>query len=165
MIKLKLHWQILIALLLAVFIGIVFPAQVKWVSWMGVLFLKALKMVIIPLIFTSIASGIVNLGTGSNLGRLSAKVFSYYGVTSIFAIVTGLLFANLIKPGVGITNTISETASEISSSKISIWDTLLNIIPENIMDSWIRGGLPTRQMQRNEDYLRRCQEKSHQNVN
>ena len=39
------------------------------------------------------------------------------------------------------------------------------IIPENSMDSWVRGGLPTRQMQRNEDYLRRCQEKTHQNVN
>jgi len=42
---------------------------------------------------------------------------------------------------------------------------LVHIIPENSMDSWIRGGLPTRQMQRNEDYLRRCQEKTHQNVN
>jgi hypothetical protein len=42
---------------------------------------------------------------------------------------------------------------------------LKHIIPENSMDSWIRGGLPSRQMQRNEDYLRRCQEKTHQNVN
>ena len=42
---------------------------------------------------------------------------------------------------------------------------LEHIIPENSMDSWVRGGLPTRQMQRNEDYLRRCQEKSHQTVN
>ena len=42
---------------------------------------------------------------------------------------------------------------------------IVHIIPENSMDSWVRGGLPTRQMQRNEDYLRRCQEKTHQNVN
>lgn len=41
----------------------------------------------------------------------------------------------------------------------------VHIIPENSMDSWVRGGLPTRQMQRNEDYLRRCQDKTHQNIN
>ena len=96
MLKLKLHWQILIALILGGLIGGYFPDAVKYISWMGDLFLRALRMVIVPLILTSIISGVTTIGNAENLGRLGAKTLTYYITTSLFAIVTGLLFVNTL---------------------------------------------------------------------
>jgi len=71
--KIKLHWQILIALILAVAFGYFVPDLVQYVSWMGVVFLRGLNMVVVPLILSSIISGVASIGSGSNLGRLGVK--------------------------------------------------------------------------------------------
>ena len=97
--KIKLHWQILIALVIAIFYGVVFTEYVSYVSWMGDLFLRALKMIIVPLIFTSIVTGVANIGNAENLGRLGLKTFSYYLLTTTFAILTGLVFVNILVNG------------------------------------------------------------------
>ncbi len=136
MLKLKLHWQIIIALVLAVVYGIVLPNQVSYVSWMGTIFLNGLKMVIIPLIFSSIASGMINMGTGKNLGRLGLKTIGYYMLTSLLAIVTGLILVNLFKPGLGIELAEKTTEEVISGgTKIPLADTLINIVPSNIFQA------------------------------
>src|SRR3990172_3456442 len=101
MLKLKLHWQILIALIIAVLYGIFFTSYVSYVTWMGELFLRALKMIIVPLILSSIISGVANIGDAHNLGRLGLKTFTYYITTSLFAILTGLVLVNIIQPGIG----------------------------------------------------------------
>lgn len=96
--KIAFHWQILISLVIAVIFGIYFPTQVKYISWMGDVFLRLLKMLIIPLVLSSLISGVTNIGGSRNLGRLGLKTMSYYIVTSILAILTGLLLMNLFKP-------------------------------------------------------------------
>ena len=101
MLKLKLHWQILIALIIAIVYGLALTDYAYFVTWMGELFLRALKMIIIPLILTSIISGVTSIGDAQNLGRLGFKTITYYISTSLFAIVTGLFFVNLIQPGIG----------------------------------------------------------------
>jgi len=73
--KIALHWQILIALIFSILYGIFFTEYVAYVSWMGEIFLRLLKMVIVPLIFTSIISGVTGIGTAENLGRLGMKTF------------------------------------------------------------------------------------------
>ncbi len=98
--KFALHWQILTALIFGILYGLYLTEYVSYISWMGVIFMRALKMLIIPLIVTSITSGIANIGSGK-LGRLGLKTISYYMITSIFAILAGLLMVNLLKPGVG----------------------------------------------------------------
>ena len=100
--KLKLHWQILISLFLAVLFGYYVPQGIRYTSWMGDIFLTALKMVIVPLILSSIISGVTSMGSGKNLGRLGGKTLLYYISTSTFAIFTGLVLVNVIRPGVGI---------------------------------------------------------------
>jgi Na+/H+-dicarboxylate symporter len=101
MFKIKLHWQILIALVLAILFGLFLTGYVKYVTWIGDLFLRALKMIIVPLILTSIISGVANIGGASNLGKLGLKTLTYYLVTSLLAIIVGLTMVNLIQPGVG----------------------------------------------------------------
>ena len=108
LLQLKLHWQILIALALAVPVGlwagrdggafgITFYAVFDFV---GTLFLNALKMLIVPLIMASIISGIAGIGSSSALGRLGGRTLLYYMTTSLLAILVGLLLVNMIAPGV-----------------------------------------------------------------
>ncbi len=96
----RLHWQIAVALgaglALGSFIG---EPAVPWVGWMGTVFIRLLRMVIVPLVLTSITSGIASVGSGRSLGRLGAKTLAYYVTTSILAILVGLVLVNVIQPG------------------------------------------------------------------
>ena len=134
--KFKLHWQILVALVLAIIYGSIFKESVNYVSWLGDLFIRALKMIVIPLIITSLITGITNVGSSKSLGRLSAKTLVYYISTSLLAIVTGLLLVNLIKPGTGFEITVTEEISEYSIVQKPLKDTLINIIPDNIFKAF-----------------------------
>jgi Na+/H+-dicarboxylate symporter len=106
--KIKLHWQILIAIVLAAiagtitgtdasFLGITFVSMYDFV---GTLFMNALRMIIVPLIMASIIVGIANIGSGNDLGRLGGKTLLYYAFTSTMAILIGLFFVNLMTPGI-----------------------------------------------------------------
>jgi Na+/H+-dicarboxylate symporter len=108
MIKLKLHWQILIALLLAAVAGSLAGTDatlfgVRWYAvfdFIGTLFLNALKMLIVPLVVSSIIVGIAGIGGGGAFGRLGAKTLTYYATTSLFAILIGLAIVNMTAPGI-----------------------------------------------------------------
>jgi Na+/H+-dicarboxylate symporter len=133
--KIALHYQILIALLVAIAIGYLFPNQVHYFSWIGDLFLRALRMVIVPLIFTSIVSGVISMGSSGQLGRLGLKTFGYYMLTSTFAILTGLLFVNMIQPGIGADLGLKQNVDHLPTDTLTFQDTLLNIIPTNIVEA------------------------------
>jgi len=139
--KIKLHWQILIAFILAVLFGYFIPGGVKYVSWIGDIFLRALKMVIIPLVFSSIISGVTSMGDGKNLGRLGVKTIFYYFFTSTLAILTGLIIVNLVKPGVGVDLGFSKTVEGLTDQAVSPKDVFYRLIPENLVDSMARGDI------------------------
>ncbi len=137
MLRIKLHWQILIALILAIIYGLFLTEYAYLVTWMGVLFLRALQMIIIPLILTSIISGVTNIGDAHNLGRLGFKTISYYISTSLFAIVTGLVFVNLIQPGVGADLGLKREVPELAASSGDLWEIVLRMIPTNIFEAFV----------------------------
>ncbi len=139
--KLQLHWQILIALVVAILWGFFLTDYVYLIGWMGTLFLRALKMIIIPLIFSSIVTGVANIGDAENLGRLGAKTFGYYLVTTTLAILTGLFFVNTLQPGVGAELGFSKMVDGLSTAKESFGDTLINIIPTNIFEVLTNGSI------------------------
>ncbi len=106
--RLKLHWQMLIAILSAVLVGL-WAGQDSVLlgihlydvfDFIGTLFLNALKMIIVPLVMSSIIAGVAGLGGSDNLGRLSVKTIAFYLSTSLFSITVGLLLVNLLTPGV-----------------------------------------------------------------
>lgn len=109
---------------------------VEAVSWMGDIFLRLLKMLIIPLILSSLVSGIVNIGKSSNLGRLGLKTFGYYISTSLLAIMTGLFFVNLLKPGVGTDLNFTESVEGLVEKQKSFKEILIDIVPENIFQAF-----------------------------
>ena len=106
--SLQLHWKILLALVLAVVAGLLTGEDVglfgitfyQLYDFFGTLFLNALKMLIVPLVVASIIVGMMGIGSGENLGRLGGKTLSYYAITSLLAILTGLLIVNLTTPGI-----------------------------------------------------------------
>ena len=130
--NLALYWQILIAFALSVLYGLFFSEHVHLVAWMGDIFIKSLKMIIIPLIFTSIISGIANVGSGDNLGRLGFKTIAYYLSTSTAALFTGLVIVNIFKPGVGADLGFANQVEGLGVAKQSFGSTLMNIVPDNL---------------------------------
>ena len=135
--KPALHWQILIALILAVLFGAFLSGYVDYISWMGDIFLRALKMVIIPLILSSIISGVTNIGSAGNLGRIGIKTLSYYILTSTLAIVTGLLLVNIFKPGVGADLGLTSNIENLGIAQESFGRILIKMIPENIFSAFV----------------------------
>ncbi len=129
----KLHWQILIAMVAGVITGLIGgPGIVPRVGWLGTLFISLLRMIIVPLIITSIVSGVASIGGGRDLGRLFGKTLGYYVLTSALAILAGLFAVNIIKPGVGanIGGALKADLPELSAPS-SPADVLLDIVPRN----------------------------------
>ncbi len=151
--RLKLHWQILVALVLAVIAGrlsgidgslfgvVLFPVY----AFLGTLFMNALKMIIVPLIISSIISGVSGMGGSQGLGRLGAKTVLFYLSTSLFAILTGLLFVNLLAPGIiggepalEILGLSPEAAATVEArvngrSAADLTDVFISMVPPNIV--------------------------------
>lgn len=147
----KIHWQILIAILAAIVIGwlsgpdgAVFGVKlVDIYNFIGTLFINALKMLIVPLIVSALIAGISGIGAGEGLGRLGIKTIVYYLATSFIAILIGLVFVNIIQPGIG-----SVPQGELSSSIISrvegkgmgdIVEVFLRMVPTNIVAAAAEG--------------------------
>ena len=110
MTKLQLHWQIIICMIVGTFIGLSFHSSgstdtylYNFLILLGDIFIRLLKMVIVPLIFTSIIIGVSSIKDRAKIGRLGAKTFLYYISTSLIAILIGLFLANTIQPGMGAT--------------------------------------------------------------
>ena len=115
--------------------GYLLPGYVPYISWMGTVFLKFLKMIIIPLLLFSVMAGILNVGNPAGLGRLGIKTIAYYCGTSLAAICTGLLMVNLMKPGVGADLGLNQPVEGLAAAGDDFGKTLMNIIPENIISA------------------------------
>ncbi|MEE2653916.1 MAG: dicarboxylate/amino acid:cation symporter [Pseudomonadota bacterium] len=129
--KLALHWQIAIAISLAVIAGMLGGADAEIAgikllavyAFLGTLFLNALKMLIVPLVSASIISGMAGIG-GDNLERLGGKTLLFYATSSLIAILIGLTVVNIIQPGVGDTEAL---AASLSSDNAELNATLAKV--------------------------------------
>lgn len=137
--KLEMHWQILISLTLGILAGMFATPYVPWFSWVGDLFLNMLKMVIIPLIVSSIITGVAGVGSSAGIGRLGIKTIGFYLATSALAILLGLLLVNVFKPGVGVDFSFAEKVESLPVADQSLGQLLLNSIPVNIFSSLAKG--------------------------
>jgi proton glutamate symport protein len=148
--KLELHWQILIAMVLGLIVGVGFQflydgaAPTDWVftviTTLGTIFIRLLRMVIVPLIFSSIVSGVSSVSDGKSIGRLGAKTFAYFFVSSLLAIVVGMIVVNVFQPGVGANLPVGEDfdPSSIVTPR-GPGEILINMIPLNPMDAMSSG--------------------------
>ncbi len=139
----RLHWQIAAALALGIVTGLLGgETAAAQIGWLGTLFIRLLRMIIVPLIFASIVSGVVSAGGGRALRRLFSKTLGYYVLTSLLAIVTGLAAVNLIRPGVGASfegvEAVELPELETLSSPL---DLVIDIVPENFVAAAAEGDM------------------------
>lgn len=141
--KLKLHWQVLIAMALGTIFALVFGENSLFVAPLGTIFMRLLKMIIVPLILFSITSGVASLGDSRTLGRMGTKTFSYYFMTSIFAILIGLILTNIIQPGAGTKFSSLGQAfdPETLQKPSSLAEILIRMIPLNPIAAMANGDM------------------------
>jgi proton glutamate symport protein len=149
--KLGLAIQILLGLILGIIVGAVFygnPVVVSYLQPIGDIFIRLIKMIVVPIVFSSLVIGVAGVGDIKQVGKIGGKTILYFEMVTTVAIIVGLLVANLVHPGTGVNiqelSTVSiekyvSTAETVS--KHSFMDTFINIVPTNIFDSLAKGDL------------------------
>ncbi|MBB5324796.1 proton glutamate symport protein [Anoxybacillus tepidamans] len=149
--KIGLAWQIFIGLLLGIAVGTVFygnPEVATYLQPIGDIFLRLIKMIVIPIVVASLVVGVANVGDIKKLGKLGGKTIVYFEIITTIAIVVGLLAANLFQPGAGVNmktlektdiQTYVDTTNQVQSH--SMIDTVVNIVPKNIFEALSTGNM------------------------
>lgn len=137
----SLYVQVLIAILIGVALGYYYPSFGIQLKPLGDGFIRLIKMMIAPIIFCTIVTGIANMQDTKKVGRVGLKALLYFEVVTTLALIIGLIVINLLKPGVGMhvnlaTLDAKPVEAYITQSKSqTVWDFILNIIPENIVNA------------------------------
>lgn len=151
----KLHWQIAIALGLAAAAGAFFTPESSVIvagAFIGNLFLNALKMLVVPLIVSSLIQGLLSLNDPSALSRMGLKAIAYYMVTCLLAVLVGLAMVNLIQPGIidgkpagallGLTSSTDDVTAKIGHHDMGdIVGVFTRLIPPNLIEAAAKGDI------------------------
>ena len=135
----KLWVKIILGLVLGVISGIIFPTFSSAVKPIGDLFILSIKMLIVPLIFSSLVVGVTGLKDPKKMGRIGMKTFAMYLFTTAVAITIGLAIGTVMKPGAGIELATTQTVQTKEAQSFS--ETFLNIIPKNPVKSMADGNV------------------------
>ena len=142
-----LYVQVLFAIVCGVLLGIYLPGDAVAMKPLGDGFIKLIKMIIAPVIFCTVVSGIAGMQDVKKIGRVGGKALLYFEVVSTFALVIGLFVANLMQPGAGFnadphtldTKAIAQYTEKTKS--LTTTDFLLNIIPNTVFDAFTKGDI------------------------
>lgn len=132
--KIPMFGRILIGFVVGIILGLIFRDKAAVLKPIGDLFMRMLKMLILPLVFSAIVSGLTSLPDMKKIYRIAVKAFVLFIVMTALAIVTGMVFGNVFSPGVGadIVMPVTETVEETDVSFVS---TILNMFPTNIFEA------------------------------
>ena len=144
--KTRLHTKILIGLLAGIPVGLLLGPRAEAIKPVGDLFIRLIRMIVVPLVFSSLFVGTASLGNIRKLGRIGAKTIIYYLCTTAIAISIGLALGNAVRPGAGLDEATKERllASyqteatekiEIAQQKPSVFETVIHIVPSNPVES------------------------------
>ena len=137
--RMPLWQQILIGLGLGVLTGVLFKADALVLAPIGTLFLNAIKMLIVPLVFVSLVAGITAMSDSAKLGRISVKTIAIYLITTAFAVSIGLLFGALFTPGEGM-NMVASGVQETKQAP-SLVQILVGLVPTNPVAAFAEGNI------------------------
>ncbi len=141
--KMQLTTKILLGLILGIVVGLMLRGNQEfattYIKPLGTLFLNMIKMIIVPLVFSSLIVGAASIGDPKALGRIGGKTLLYYLLTTAFAVSIGLVLAIILKPGIGLVLPIDAVATPAEVP--SIIDTLLNMIPSNPLKGLVDGNI------------------------
>jgi len=149
--KFSLAYQILVGLVLGVVVGAIFfgnPAVETYLQPIGTIFINMIKMIVVPIIVSTLILGVAGTGDIKQLGKLGGKTLLYFEVVTTIAILVGLLAANIFQPGVGVDmSTLSktdihqyvETSEEVQNHGFA--DVIVNAVPSNVVQAMAEGNM------------------------
>jgi Na+/H+-dicarboxylate symporter len=135
---LKLWARVIAALVIGAILGFIFGDIAASSKWIGDLFVRFIKMLVVPLIFTSLVAGVVSMGDPKRLGSIGIKTIVLYLMTTLFAITIGLVLGTIFSPGAGIDITGVDPYNAVQSSQ-NISERLFGIVPLNPFESLASG--------------------------
>lgn len=149
--KLGLAWQILIGLILGIAVGAVFYGNEKVITYLqpvGTIFMNMIKMIVVPIIISTLILGVAGSGDLKKLGKLGLRTIIYFEIITTLAIVIGLLAANLTQPGAGVDMShltkgdISQYQTTTEETKDSGFaSTIINAVPTNVVAAMASGNM------------------------
>ncbi|MGO3048610.1 glutamate:protein symporter [Staphylococcus casei] len=153
--RISLPMQVIIALVLGVIVGLLLYGHdelVNYIQPFGDIFLNLIKMIVIPVVFCSLALSISNVGESKTVGRYGFKTIVYFEIITTIAIALGIIFANIFKPGMGLNpdklpkGDISNYESSAKAAEHTTYgnhfiDTIVNIVPTNFFEALTKGEL------------------------
>ncbi|GKV77108.1 glutamate/aspartate:proton symporter GltP [Pectobacterium carotovorum subsp. carotovorum] len=156
--KISLAWQILIALVLGIALGAVLHEQQESRQWLisnilspaGDIFIRLIKMIVVPIVIATLIVGIAGVGDAKKLGRIGFKTILYFEIITTVAIILGITLANVFQPGHGIDmstltavdiSQYQKTTEQVQSGSHSLVGTVLSLIPPNIFAAMAHGDM------------------------
>lgn len=142
-----LYFQVLAAIGIGVLLGYFYPDTGTAMKPLGEGFIKLIKMIIAPIIFCTVVSGIAGMDDMKKVGRVGAKALLYFEVVSSIALAIGLAVVTLIQPGVGFNADVTKLDTQALASyttgakSLSTTDFLMNIIPTSVVDAFAKGDI------------------------
>ncbi|WP_028401753.1 dicarboxylate/amino acid:cation symporter [Ectobacillus panaciterrae] len=138
--------QVITAIIIGILVGHFFPKFGTELKVLADVFIKLIKMVIAPIVFLTIVTGIASMGDVKKVGRIGGKALLYFEIVTTFALAIGLLVVNIIKPGAGIDTSaakgdVSAFTKQAAATNHGFVDFFVNIIPENIISAMAKGEL------------------------
>src|SRR6185295_7378968 len=141
----NLYVQVLIGIALGVLFGFLAPERAAAMKPLGDGFIKLVRMLIAPIVFTTVVVGIAHMGAMKDVGRIGLRALLYFEVVSSVALAIGLIVVTVLQPGRGVgfdpsTADLSSVAQYTTASKqLSTIDFLLNVIPDTVVGAFARG--------------------------
>lgn len=156
--KITLAWQILLALIIGTVWGMILHNQGGFCDWMianilspaGDIFIRMVKMIVVPIVVATLVAGIAGIGDAKKIGRIGFKTIVYFEIITTLSIILGITLANVFHPGDGIDmsklaavdiSKYEQTTIEVQSGCHSLVNTLLSLIPSNIIASMAKGDM------------------------
>ena len=137
--RIMLWKRILGALVAGVIIGMLWGSDAASIAWIGDLFVRLIRMVVVPLVFVTLVSGVVSMGDPSKLGSLGVKTLAVYMSTTLAAILIGLTLAAYLQPGIGVDLSLAVPSSV--QAPIPLSERLLSIVPSNPIAALAEGNI------------------------
>jgi aerobic C4-dicarboxylate transport protein len=143
----SLYVQVLLAIAIGVLLGHYFPEIATQFKPLGDGFIKLIKMMIAPIIFCTVVTGIAGMENMKAVGKTGALALLYFEVVSTIALIVGLVIVNVVQPGAGMNVDVSQLDAKAvetyakAAEQQSITDFLLNVIPNTIVDAFAKGDI------------------------
>lgn len=136
----KLHTKIFIGLIAGIIVGIIVGPSIAIIKPIGDLFIRMIRMIIVPLVLSSLVVGAASIGDIKTLGRIGGKTIGFYLVTTALAVIIGLILGNILMPGVGLELKV-ENPEVKDVTPPTIGETLINLVPKNPVAAMANGDM------------------------